>query len=363
MKNDLPRFDHDNDARNHPKMKALLTAYGFEGYGRFWALNEVVAAAEDVKLDLSRRINRLALASDLGLSEKALDDFIRFLADPEIDLINFQDGIITTDRTQEAFERVYKKRYEDQDRYKNRASKNSGVENANSTAENANSGVENQIPVPENIQSRVEKSRVDQSREEKSSGGRSDYSDPAPEKNSGPGNPALPPPPEIIKKIQTESLRIGFAIEENLASKISGLLPSWFDGPYSFLAFTAERVRKKYPGKPEEQLRDLYRKALWAWDNLREEYPPWREARLKAAEAKTTQKARDSPPDTCPECGEKTGAAGKCSKCGGFFEWDSVLKIHLFKSGGGDFAKDFRDFKRDKIRPQEVPKPPEEIDF
>ena len=370
MKNDLPRFDHDNDARNHPKMKALLTAYGFEGYGRFWALNEVVAAADGVKLDLSRRINRMALASDLGLSEKALEDFIQFLADPEVDLINFQDGIITTDRTQEAYDRVYKKRLHDQDMYKNRGIENSELENANSTSENIHL---HGIPSSEFIQSRVEKSRV-----EKSSGGRSDHSDldkdkdqskikrqmiSDPDKYKGGNSTLPPPPPEIIKKITTESLRLGFAIDDNLASKISGLEASWLDGPYSFLAFTAERIRQEYPEKPLVQLRNLYRRALWSWDNLREEYPPWREARLKAAEARAAQKARDSPPDTCPNCGKKLKATGQCPECNGFLEWDGAQRKHVFRACGR-VTQTFQDFlMRDKIRPQEVPKRPEDIEF
>ena len=360
MKNDLPRFDHDNDARNHPKMKALLTAYGFEGYGRFWALNEVVAAAEGVKLDLSRRINRLALASDLCLSEKDLEDFIQFLADPEIDLINFRDGIITTDRTMEAYDRVYKKRFEDQDRYKNRASKNSGVENANSTVENIQL---DEIPVPEFIQSRVEKSRVEKSRSIASGGGSSASLD-APNQEICSGDSTLPPPPLLYEKIMTESIRIGFVIDQNLASQISGIDTSWFDAPYSFLAFTAEKVRKKYPRVPEEQQRDIYRKALWAWGNLREEYLPWRNSQVKAAQAKAAQKARDSPPDTCPTCGVRLGPSDRCPECDGYYEWVEAQGKHVFQARDTiDFSKALQERLRDKIRPQEVPKLAAEIEF
>ena len=32
MKNDLPYFSHDNDARNNPKMKALRARFGWTGY-------------------------------------------------------------------------------------------------------------------------------------------------------------------------------------------------------------------------------------------------------------------------------------------------------------------------------------------
>ena len=40
MKDNLPYFSHDNNARRHPKMKALIAEFGYEGYGRFWALND-----------------------------------------------------------------------------------------------------------------------------------------------------------------------------------------------------------------------------------------------------------------------------------------------------------------------------------
>ena len=44
MRDDLPYFSHDNNAQDHPKMQALIAEYGFEGYGRFWALHERIAA-------------------------------------------------------------------------------------------------------------------------------------------------------------------------------------------------------------------------------------------------------------------------------------------------------------------------------
>ena len=46
MKDDLPYFSHDNDSRNHPKMKALRARYVWTGYGQFWALNEMIAGSD-----------------------------------------------------------------------------------------------------------------------------------------------------------------------------------------------------------------------------------------------------------------------------------------------------------------------------
>ena len=89
MKDDLPYFSHDNDARNHPKMKALRARFGWTGYGQFWALNEMIAGAPQARLDLSRKVVRSSVACELGMTTDALDDFLRFLEDKdECGLIN-----------------------------------------------------------------------------------------------------------------------------------------------------------------------------------------------------------------------------------------------------------------------------------
>lgn len=137
MKNDLPFFSHFNDARNHPKMKALRAQYGVAGYGLFWMLNEMIAAAKDARLDLSKKIYRTATAGELGMNLDEFDSFLAFLSDPEYDLVNYKDGILTTDQTQKDYSLVQGKRERDKTRYLG----NSGsvVENVDSANENANS--------------------------------------------------------------------------------------------------------------------------------------------------------------------------------------------------------------------------------
>jgi len=111
MRNDLPYFSHDNDARNHAKMKALRARFGWTGYGQFWALNEMIAGSEGARLDLSRKVVRSACACELGLTTDALDAFISFLSDQnECGLVTTDSGIITTDRTQEDLSQVMRHR-------------------------------------------------------------------------------------------------------------------------------------------------------------------------------------------------------------------------------------------------------------
>ena len=111
MKDNLPYFPHDNNARRHPKMKALIAEFGYEGYGRFWALNERIAELSGAYIDISKKVNKLDLANELGLNGNDLDKFLSFLSDHEIDLINIQDGKITTDRiTNEHKKHIIKKK-------------------------------------------------------------------------------------------------------------------------------------------------------------------------------------------------------------------------------------------------------------
>lgn len=155
MKNDLPYFTHDNNARNHPKMKALRAQYGPAGYGLFWILNEMISQAQDARLDLSKKINRTATAGELGMSLEQFDSFLAFLSDPEYDLVNYKDGILTTDRTQEDYAAVKAKRKRDQSGYHargNSANGNGYSANGNQDSESGN----------DTEQSRAEQNRKEQ---------------------------------------------------------------------------------------------------------------------------------------------------------------------------------------------------------
>jgi hypothetical protein len=120
MKDNLPYFSHYNNAHRHPKMKALIAEYGYEGYGRFWALNERIAETPGACIDISRKVNRLDLAQELGMSGPKLDNFLKFLSDPEIDLINLEDGKITTDRITENYQYTMEMLEKERNRKKNK---------------------------------------------------------------------------------------------------------------------------------------------------------------------------------------------------------------------------------------------------
>lgn len=167
MKDDLPYFSHDNDARNHAKMKALRARYGWTGYGQFWALNEMIAGAAMARLDVSRKVVRASVACELGMTTEALDDLLTFLSDDdECGLIHYENGIITTDRTQEDFERVATERARKRGNGKNSAEKRKN------SAENPVFSAE---PPRKNSteESRGDKSRKEESRGDKNSSSQS----------------------------------------------------------------------------------------------------------------------------------------------------------------------------------------------
>jgi hypothetical protein len=123
MKDSLPYFSHDNDARRHPKMKALIAEYGYEGYGRFWALNERIAESSGAYIDISKKVNKLDLANELGMDGEHLDRFLTFLSDPEIDLITIADNKITTDRVAALFSQTMENREHERNKKRRRRGK------------------------------------------------------------------------------------------------------------------------------------------------------------------------------------------------------------------------------------------------
>jgi hypothetical protein len=164
VKNNLQFFSHDNDARNNWKHKALRSRYGWEGEGRFWALNEMVAEADDCRLDLSRAGKRSSYAEDLGMSLEELDEFLAFLADSELcDLILYENGIVTTKRTQEDLERV------ERNREKHREVAKRLPRGANGRFDRSN-GKKHRSNGGPTSSSTVEQTRIDKTRAEQSNG-------------------------------------------------------------------------------------------------------------------------------------------------------------------------------------------------
>jgi len=85
-------FQHDSNARNDPKIKALIKKYGMEGYGRFWVIIEMMRESSNYKLD-DRPYIWNALAEYMHVSVEDVKGFLKDCVN-EFDLLIQEDGFI-----------------------------------------------------------------------------------------------------------------------------------------------------------------------------------------------------------------------------------------------------------------------------
>lgn len=109
MKKNINYYQHYTDSHNHWKFKLLRSKFGWEGEGRFWALNNMIAASDECTIDLNRKNLKTSVMFDLNLSEAEFDNFINFLSN-ECELIINLDGIITTETVRDNLREVMKQR-------------------------------------------------------------------------------------------------------------------------------------------------------------------------------------------------------------------------------------------------------------
>jgi len=269
MKDDLPYFSHDNDARNHPKMKALRARFGWTGYGQFWALNEMIAGASQARLDLSRKVVRSAVACELGMTTDALDDLLKFLSDnEECGLIEYQDGVVTTDRTQEDYDHVIKMREQ-----KSAAGKASAMKKAfNSTAvEESPTAVEKTSTAVEEWNGKNQENRTEQNRTERT--------------------------------------------EQHTQEACVGDVPEDDPGLVAYAQETAKKARARNV--------TAYARSLVAKPEFRAEY-------LESMQPQEQPYKRAPPPYACSECGgdlRMVAGDAVCKSCGAAWSWDDSFDV------------------------------------
>jgi len=223
-------------------------------------------------LDISRRINRAAVAFELGMKEAEFMNFINFLADPEIDLINYKEGIITTDRTQENLKFANEERKRQREYYRKRKGDDSSVETDDSTIDSSVEIVDSSV---ENIQKKLNVTKLT-----KESGGSymttRNLAERPPVENLCKNQP---PPPPLLLKIKESSKAQGFTLDDQTIHRaaIRFTDPSWFDDPFTYPEFVTGKIRERYRDYPQEQIRRLFIDAILKWDNLIEDFPAWRE--------------------------------------------------------------------------------------
>jgi hypothetical protein len=154
MKNNIEYYQHFTDADQHPKFKMLRVKYGWAGEGKFWALNNRIAQAENCQLDIGKKYNEASMAHDLDFTLEEFREFINYL-DRDCGLIIKEDSLITTEIVSENLDRVMKKRVRNQEDYRQRLKDT--LRNSQNT--------ETKIQTSENIQSKVKESKVKESKE------------------------------------------------------------------------------------------------------------------------------------------------------------------------------------------------------
>jgi hypothetical protein len=140
---------------------------------------------------------------------------------------------------------------------------------------------------------------------------------------------------KILKKIEIASQKLGISIEkpELIAKKFlnSGIRSDWlFFQNYNFLDFVVFWLKdhKKYAKKPSEDMRNLFISAV-NWDEIRQEYPEWREKQEQKDLKMQKKTIREHYPEHCPNC-FATMQVDKCPSCGGFFTFDEATMTHSF---------------------------------
>lgn len=161
MKNNLSYYSRMVNSHSHPKFKMLRGKFGWEGEGRFWALNDFVAEAENCMLNVTKKYTRASVANDLGLTLDQFSEFLDYLV-KECELFYYEGDCITNDHLQETLESVMEDRKEAQKRYNDRKNRTSG-EKSKTSGENQETS---ESLSRENIQSKVKESKVNKSREE-----------------------------------------------------------------------------------------------------------------------------------------------------------------------------------------------------
>lgn len=74
-------FSHDSNAASNPKLVALISKYGFEGYGRWWRLLERLRDCEGYKYNISTAFAYDVLANDLQMTTEEAKAFVQDCVD------------------------------------------------------------------------------------------------------------------------------------------------------------------------------------------------------------------------------------------------------------------------------------------
>ena len=163
MKKNIEYYRHFSGADQHPKFEMLRAKYGWSGDGKFWALNNRIALASNCILDLSKKYVKASIANALDFTLDEFDEFVIYLLE-ECDLIIETGSGITTNEVQENYGKVSLKRMKNKAGYIKKPTLKT-AESSTKLAETENQPTGMQIQLSENIQTKVNKSKVNKREE------------------------------------------------------------------------------------------------------------------------------------------------------------------------------------------------------
>jgi hypothetical protein len=70
-------FSHDSNAASDPKIVQMLSVYGFEGYGWYWRLIEVMRDQKDYKIDVGGKYSYQGLANTCSTDPEQMLNFVK----------------------------------------------------------------------------------------------------------------------------------------------------------------------------------------------------------------------------------------------------------------------------------------------
>lgn len=136
-------FKHDRDMRNDPKVLALRTRFGMDGYGVWCMILESLSDAANFRLEWTEDSREL-LAGDYRIDAEKLGEIAAYMQ--RIKLLEIADGFLFCPKLTERLKTLIDKREREQERYAGKVS-----------------AAESDFPTAGSTQIRVDKSRVDKS--------------------------------------------------------------------------------------------------------------------------------------------------------------------------------------------------------
>jgi hypothetical protein len=151
-------------------------------------------------------------------------------------------------------------------------------------------------------------------------------------------------PTTTISNFINECVKAGFHLDEKIFGEIlaeNPIDPAWLSGPFNFVEFASDVIEERYSAKPSWEQKLLFVSAF-AWEDLREEFPAWRERHKQEGEEKQRREAveteqhriaeaRRNPPAVCGHCGTALAPdIRSCPSCGWILRFDEDAAIWEF---------------------------------